>query len=888
MNKSRIYPSVDIAALPKHFEGPVVEARWEQQWREWNVYAYDPSRPRAETFVVDTPPPTVSGSLHIGHVFSYTHADIIVRFKRMSGLNIFYPMGWDDNGLPSERRAQKYFHIRCVANLPYEPCLVLPAANAKTREGPPRELSRKNFVEHCDRLVEEDEKAFLSLWSRTALSVDWAQTYRTNGAHARKLAQYSFADLFSKGMVYTSGAPTMWDVDFQTAVAQAEVEERSVDGAYHRLRFGLEGSEDELMVDTTRPELLAACVGVTAHPDDPRYQQFFGRKCITPLFGAVVPFFPSQAVSPDQGTGAVMVCTFGDATDVMWWRTQNLPLRQVLGREGRFIPVDFNQAPFSSVDASAAGAYYSRLVGKRPAQARQAIVAMLEEPGTGPRGEGTAMDGTPRRISHNVKFYEKGDRPLEFLSSRQWFVSLLPRKEELIRCGEEIHWHPEFMRERFATWTQNLQSDWCISRQRYFGIPIPVWYRLDAEGKPIYDQPIVASTDLLPVDPMIDAAPGFDASQRDQPYGFSADPDVFDTWFTSSITPQINSGWVTDEGRHQRLFPADIRPQGHEIIRTWAFYTISKSLLHAATLPWKHVMVSGWILDPNREKMSKSKGNVVTPGALIEKFSTDAVRYWSARARLGTDALMDESVFSIGKRLTTKIFNAAKLVLSYSADVGPIKHELDLAFCRRLRELVDSVSVAYEAFDYSLGLRKTEEFFWNEFTDTYLEFVKTRARGEHGPALQTSAVAALRLGLSVLVRLFAPVLPYVTEEVWSWSFAGETGQRSVHTAPWPTVREFDEVPEPANAECVFAAAEFYTVFNRYRGDKAMSRKTSVSFARIGGTAAAIRAVEAVMDDLATTLNIGRWEFVVQEDLVDPRFAILMSETQPNLSGDEQS
>jgi valyl-tRNA synthetase len=888
MTKSRTYRSVDISTLPKHLDASVVEARWEQQWREWNVYAYDPSRPRAETFVVDTPPPTVSGSLHIGHVFSYTHPDIIVRFKRMSGWNIFYPMGWDDNGLPSERRAQKHFHIRCVATLPYEPGLVLPAANAKTREGPPRELSRKNFVEHCDRLVEEDEKAFLGLWSRTALSVDWSQTYRTNGAHARKLAQYSFGDLFSKGMVYTSRAPTMWDVDFQTAVAQAEVEERTVDGAYHRLRFGLEGSDRELMVDTTRPELLAACVGVTAHPDDARYKHLFGRKCITPLFGAAVPFFPSEAASPEQGTGAVMVCTFGDATDVMWWRKHNLPLRQVLGREGRFIPVDFNQAPFSSVDAKAANASYSALVGKRPAQARQAIVGMLEEAGTGPRGEGKAMDGAPRRISHNVKFYEKGDRPLEFMSSRQWFVSLIDRKEELLRCGDEICWHPPFMRERFAAWTQNLQSDWCISRQRYFGVPIPVWYPLDEEGKLMYERPIVASIDLLPVDPMIDPAPGFEPSQRDQPHGFSADPDVFDTWFTSSITPQINSGWVTDEVRHEKLFPADVRPQGHEIIRTWAFYTISKSLLHVATCPWKHVMVSGWILDPNREKMSKSKGNVVTPGALLEKFSTDAVRYWSARARLGTDALMDESVFSIGKRLTTKMFNAAKLVLSYTADVGPITHELDRAFCRRLRELVDSVSVAYEAFDYSLGLRKTEEFFWGEFTDTYLEFAKARARGERGPALQTSAIAALRMGLSVVVRLLAPVLPYVTEEIWSWSFAAESGQRSVHTAPWPNSDEFHEISEPADPECVVAAAAFYSVFNRYRADKAMSRRTWVSFARIAGPASAVRTLEPIMDDLATTLNIRRWEFVAQEDPIDAGFSIMLAETETSLDGDEPS
>ena len=793
------FRTIDPARLPKHFDAAAAASRWEREWDRLGVHAYDPARPRAETFVVDTPPPTVSGSLHVGHVFSYTHTDIIVRYQRMRGHNIFYPMGWDDNGLPTERRVQNYFHVRCDARAPYEPGLALPPATAAERREPPRTVSRRNFIDLCLELTRQDEEAFKTLWRRVGLSVDWREEYSTIDARCRHLAQLSFRDLFDKGHVYSIEAPTLWDVDFQTAVAQAEVEDRPTPGAFHHIAFGVEPGGGELVIATTRPELLPACVGVTAHPDDARYRSLFGKRAVTPLFGVPVPIFPSALVDPEKGTGILMVCTFGDATDVQWWREHGLPLRQVIGRDGRFVPVAFGTNGWESHDPEAANRSYRELRGKRPAAAREAIVALLREAADG----ASPLRGAPRPVEHAVKFYEKGDHPLEFISTRQWFVRLLDKKERLLAKGDEVRWHPDFMRLRYRNWTENLNADWCISRQRYFGVPFPVWYTVGADGAPDYARPLVAGREALPVDPMTEAPPGYEPAQRDRPGGFTGEPDIFDTWFTSSLTPQISSRWWLDPERHARLFPADIRPQSHEIIRTWAFYTIAKALLHEDAIPWKHVVVSGWILDPDRKKMSKSRGNVTTPLHLLEEHTPDGVRYWAAGARLGTDTVFDEKVMRIGKRLVTKLFNAGKFVLAQESDVGPVCVELDRAFVHRLRALTVRVSAAFEEFDYARALQETESFLWNDFTDTFIELVKIRARGEgEGRA---SAVATLRLGLSVLLRLFAPVLPYITEEIWSWAFAAETGCASIHRALWPGPEDF-AVAEAAADPAIFDAA----------------------------------------------------------------------------------
>ncbi len=813
--------TLDPDKLPKHFDAAEAEKRWDARWQELGVYHYDATRPRGETWVVDTPPPTVSGSLHVGHVFSFTQTDVITRYQRMRGKSIYYPLGWDDNGVPTERRVQNLFHVRCDPSLPRDPSLRLEPATSKQKSDPPRVISRPDFIDLCARVTAEDEKAFCALWRRVGLSVDWRTEYATIDENCRRMAQLSFWDLFQKGHVYQSDAPFMWDVDFQMAVAQAEVEDRPRPGAFHDIEFAVEGG-GAFTIATTRPELLAACVGVTAHPGDARYQGLFGKRAITPLFRAPVPIFPSEKADPEKGTGILMVCTFGDQTDVEWWRDHKLALRQIVGKNGRLLPVAFGSEAFPSADADAANRAYAEIAGRNLKQARTRVVELLRDPAASATGSGPPLVRDPKPIEHAVRFYEKGDSPLEFLPTRQWFVRLLDKKDALLAKGAEIQWHPEHMRKRYEDWTRNLAFDWCVSRQRYFGVPIPVWYPLGADGRPDYARTIVADPKTLPIDPMTDAPPGYAESQRGQPGGFVGEPDIFDTWFTSSMTPQIASRWLLDPARHARLFPADLRPQAHEIIRTWAFYTIAKALLHEDRIPWRHIAISGWVLDPDRKKMSKSVGNVITPTEPIDKNGADAVRYWAGSARLGVDTAIDDNVLKVGKRLVTKLFNASKFALAQSAEPGPIATELDRAFACELRELAQQCTAAYEKMDYARALELTESFFWKRFTDTYLELAKARARSESDPAGRASAVTTLRLALSVLVRLFAPVLPYITEEIWSWAFAQETGRPSVHAAPWPGDADFADVAAPADAASFEAAVAAYLAINKAKADANVS------------------------------------------------------------------
>ncbi|HKA30018.1 MAG TPA: class I tRNA ligase family protein, partial [Candidatus Binatia bacterium] len=452
---------------------------------------------------------------------------------------------------------------------------------------------------------------------------------------------------------------------------------------------------------------------------------------------------------------------------------------------------------------------------------------------------------------HSVKYYERGERPLEFVTSRQWFVRLLDKKDALLAKGDEIRWHPDFMQLRYRNWTENLNTDWCISRQRFFGVPIPLWYPLDAAGAPDFEHPIVAPADMLPVDPTTDVPPGHRAEERGQPGGFVGETDIFDTWFTSSLTPQISSRWLLDAARHARLFPADLRPQAHEIIRTWAFYTIAKALLHEDAIPWRHVAISGWILDPDRKKMSKSRGNVVTPMHLLDEYGADGLRYWAASARLGTDTAFDDKVLKVGKRLVTKLFNAGKFVLSQEGEEAPVTAELDRAFVYRLRALVERVTASMDAFEYAQALQETESFFWHDFTDTYLELVKVRARGEGGG----SAIAALRLGLSVLLRLFAPALPYITEEVWSWAFAADTGQPTIHRAPWPGADDLDTVPAPHEPGCFDTAVACLAAINKAKSEGGVSVGRGVAAVTVAASPTTLARLEPALADVLKSARV---------------------------------
>jgi valyl-tRNA synthetase len=753
------------------------------------------------------------------------------------------------------------------------PGLRLEPATARERKERPRRVSRENFIGLCHDLTREDEKVFKELWRRAALSVDWREEYATIDHKSRQLAQLSFRDLFEKGHVYTAEAPFMWDVDWQMALSQADVEDRQRPGAYHRIEFGVEGSERSFVIATTRPELLPACVGVAAHPDDARYRDLFGRHAVTPLFRVPVPIFPSPLADPEKGTGILMVCTFGDQTDVTWWREQGLALRQLIGRNGRLTPVEFGGDAFPSRDPAAANRAYAGLAGRNVAQAREAVVELLRDPAGSATGRGAPLQGEPEPMQHAVRFYEKGERPLEYVITRQWFVRLLDKKDALLAKGDEIQWHPDFMRVRYRDWTANLQLDWCISRQRYFGVPIPVWYPLDAEGNPDHARPIVAGPEQMPVDPVTEVPKGYDAAQRDQPGGFTGETDIFDTWFTSSLSPQIGSHWVLDPERHARLFPADLRPQSHEIIRTWAFYTIAKALLHEDSIPWRHVAISGWVLDPDRRKMSKSLDNVITPMPLLETYTADACRYWAASARLGTDTATDEKVFKVGKRLQTKIFNAAKFVLSQSADAHALSTELDRAFAAKLAALAEHATASFEALDHARALAETESFFWTCFTDTFIELAKARARDEGDAAGRGSAVAALRLGLDVLLRLLAPFLPYVTEEVWSWAFAQEKGQPTIHRAPWPGAADFAGLPAPADPASFDLAVACWSAVNKAKADAEVSVGREVDHLVVAAHPDTLRGLEPVLGDVLAATRSRAHRLEARPDLEAGAFEI---------------
>lgn len=819
-----------------------IETRWTQYWQEDQTYAFDRKAERASVYSIDTPPPTVSGSLHVGHVFSYTHADIIARFQRMNGKTVFYPIGWDDNGLPTERRVENYYGVICDPATPYDPDYRAPDAAPAQRSAYAR-ISRRNFIELCHRLTQRDEMAFRELFTRLGMSVDWGLTYATIDERAQRISQRALLRNLQRGELYSQEAPCLWDVTFQTAVAQAELEDREVSGAFHDLRF-TDAVGNAWIVSTTRPELLAACVALVAHPDDARFSGLIGHQVRCPLFGMEVPVLKHALADPAKGTGLAMVCTFGDLTDVIWWRELDLPTRAIIGRDGR-IRADRPDWIMSPEGRAA----YQSLAGATLIEARRRTVEALIGC--------DALAGTPRPITHAVKFFEKGDRPLEIIATRQWYLRNGGRdatlRLSLQNRGDELQWYPAFMRSRYANWVGGLNGDWLISRQRVFGVPIPLWYPLNARGEPDFGAPIRPDESILPVDPQSHVPVGYHESQRGQPGGFVGEHDIMDTWATSSLTPQIAAGWEEEHGCYEQVFPMDLRPQAHDIIRTWLFATVVRSHLEADRLPWKAAILSGWILDPDRKKMSKSKGNVVTPLALLDTYSADGVRYWAALGRPGTDAAFDETQMKNGRRLALKLLNVSKFVLGLPlSDSTGITDALDQAMIARLANTVTCANTAFAALDYTRAMAHTEDFFW-WYCDDYVELVKNRAHGSGCGA--ASAHRALVESLSVLQRLFAPFLPFATEESWSW-----WQPESVHRAPWPDVASLDKLAGPeACRELTGVVSDVLREIRRSKSDAKVSMKATVTSLIVSDVARRLAILRLAESDLRDAGQVQRFE-----------------------------
>src|SRR6266545_1050298 len=751
--------------FPQRYNAAEAERRWQDIWASERLYEFDPADPRPP-FAIDTPPPTVSGTIHIGHVYSYVQAEAMARFWRMQGHNVYYPFGFDDNGLPTERFVEKLRGIRA------------------------RDLSRPEFIATCLEVSREFEDRFEIFWRSLGMSVDWRLRYSTIDPAARRISQWSFIDLYRKGLVYRAQSPNPWCIECQTAIAQAEMEDAERGTTFYTLAFGILGDErrttnDErntlasdpsslvlrpssiLPIATTRPELLPACVAVFVHPEDTRFTQLIGQTAIVPLFGHAVPILADPTVDPSKGSGAVMCCTFGDTTDVAWWRAHDLPLIPLVTRQGRL---------------SADGGPYADL---SLAEARKRIVADM-------RAAGLLLADHP--AEQTIRVHERCKTPLEILETQQWFIRVLDAKAALLAAGRQIAWRPEYMRARYEHWVENLAWDWCISRQRFYGVPFPAWH-CDQCGAII-----LADEARLPIDPCADTPTrACDCGNTD----LRPDPDVMDTWATSSVSPQIAARMFENPELYPRLFPMQMRPQAHDNIRVWAFYTIVKSHYHFGTIPWETRMISGHGLDPAGHKISKSRGNAAAgPEALITRYGADPVRYWACGGALGADRPINEDAMKQGTRLITKLWNAARFIELQIADcrlqiaednLQSAIYNLqwsDRALLSWLQRLIARATASFQAYDYAAARDATERFFWGMLCDNYLEWVKGRlydGADEQRPAAQYTLYHTLR----AILKLFAPIMPHVTEEIYQQLYGGSatSGRDSIHLSAWPLADE---------------------------------------------------------------------------------------------------
>jgi valyl-tRNA synthetase len=809
--------------LEKYYNPAEIEPRLDAFWQESGVYHFE-RHSQKSVYSIDTPPPTVSGNLHLGHVFSYSHADFIARFFRMRGYNVYYPMGFDDNGLPTERLVEKRFGLKAAS------------------------IGREAFIQKCLEVSEEAEQDYRALWQRLGLSVDWRYTYRSIDAPARRISQLSFLQLYRAGRAYRRSAPTIWCPDCGTAVAQAELDDLERETEFVTLPFRLpDGSL--LPVATTRPELLAACVAVFVHPDDARYTRgssggVVGQTVRVPFYGQNVPVIADPGADPQKGTGAVMCCTFGDQADMVWWRKHNLPLVETVDRAGRM-----------TVTAGP-------LEGMTIVLARKEIKRLLAE-------KGLILERTTS--GQSVRVHERCDTPVEIVVSAQWFIRVLDMKERLLELGEQVKWHPAGMHARYRAWVEGLSWDWAVSRQRAFGVPFPVW-TCRACG-----ELITAGEDELPLDPSEQGPKQVCTCGGTE---FDADPDVMDTWATSSMSPQIAGKWLEDPDLYVQVTPFNLRPQAHEIIRTWAFYTLVKSELHFGLLPWRDVLISGWgLAGEGMGKISKSKGGgPMAPLEMIDRYSADALRYWAASTSPGKDSVISEERIQVGGRLVTKLWNAARFAERFLGGQAVLQRPEELSSADRwilavLQELIRATTAAFENYEYAQAKSAVESFFWTTLTDNYLEMAKQRLyTGEGGGFV--AARYTLQTALRMLVKLLAPFLPYVTEAIYRELFAQAEECASVHRSAWPQ-------PDPAldTAEAIPGGQRLVgiiSVVRRYKTENKMGLGSAIMRVQLvtfdPELADFLRHAET---DLTSATRAERIELV---EIIDPALTVLTQDS----------
>ncbi|MEM3374290.1 MAG: valine--tRNA ligase [Candidatus Woesearchaeota archaeon] len=810
------------------YEPKEAEKKWQKYWEENKIYGFDANDDTRELFVIDTPPPTVSGKMHLGHAFSYSQQDFIARYQRMKGKNVFYPFGTDDNGLATERLIEKIKNVKAV------------------------KMKRSDFINLCLETLNEIRPDFVQDWKNIGMSCDFSLFYSTINGHCRKISQKSFVELYKKGREYRKESPTIWCPECQTAIAQVELEDKELDSTFNDIIFKIVDENfnevEDLIIATTRPELLSSCVAVFVHPDDKRYKKYVGKKAKVPIFEHVVQILSDERVNMEKGTGCVMCCTFGDQTDIEWFKAYNLPLRISITKDGKMTELS--------------GKYQ----GLNITEARKEIIKDLKE---------KALLVNQKQIKHNVNVHERCGTPIEILNTKQWFIKYLDLKDEFKKDGLKLKWYPDFMKSRLINWIDGLQWDWCISRQRFFGVPFPVWYCKKC------DYEVVADESMLPVDPIETDCPIKECPKCNS-NEFVPEKDVLDTWATSSLTPILAIELVKGTKNYEKLFPMDLRPQAHDIITFWLFNTLVKSQLHYNKNPWKNVMISGWALDPHGKKMSKSKGNVIAPQEMIEKYSADALRFWAAGSKLGDDLPFQEKDLITGKKMITKLWNASKFVIMHlkDFDIKKIKivydnlNEIDKWLLSKLQKVIKNCTESFENYEYSKAKQEIEIFFWNVFCDNYLELVKDRLynSNKYEEYELESAKFTLYESLLTILKLIAPIMPFITEEIYHQYFSNRQNNSkeklSIHLTKWPEFNEnfINQESELIGDLVVLILSEV----RKYKSSKRMSLKDEISLI-IDCKEDLRKKLELVLEDIqavcyAKNIDFGKGDIIISENL----------------------